>query len=92
MLSTRSLAFFGPRLPRHRLHIVTVDSTYDGTYQDMLAKLRAGLVVLDCYVCTSEIITYGCLKALREFDIRMPTDLGIIGFDNLPMSARMDPP
>lgn len=72
--------------------IVTVDSTYDGAYQDMRAKLRAGLVVPDCYVCTNDIITYGCIKALREFDIRIPRDLSIIGFDNLPMSATMDPP
>jgi LacI family transcriptional regulator len=72
--------------------IVTVDSTYEGAYQDMLAKLRAGLAVPDCYVCTNDIITYGCIKALREFDIRIPRDLSIVGFDNLPMSATMDPP
>ena len=81
---------FGLKLdPRH---VVTVDSTYDGAYQDMLAQLRAGLVVPDCYVCTNDIIAYGCIKALRERDIRIPKDLSIIGFDNLPMSATMDPP
>ena len=73
-------------------HIVTVDSTYDGSYADMLGKLRGGLAVPDCYVCTNDIITYGCIKALREFNIRIPEDLSIIGFDNLPMSATMDPP
>ena len=72
--------------------IVTVDSTYDGAYADMLAKLRAGLVVPECYVCTNDIITYGCIKALREFDIRIPKHLSLVGFDNLPMSATMDPP
>jgi len=72
--------------------IVTVDSTYDGAYADMLAKLRAGLVVPECYVCTNDIITYGCIKALREFDIRIPQHLSLVGFDNLPMSATMDPP
>lgn len=72
--------------------IIVVDSTYDGAYQDMLARLRAGLIVPDCYVCTNDIITYGCIKALREFDIQIPKDLSIIGFDNLPMSATMDPP
>ena len=73
-------------------NVVTVDSTYDGAYLDMLAQLRAGLVVPDCYVCTNDIITYVCIKALREFDIRIPKDLGVVGFDNLPMSATMDPP
>jgi LacI family transcriptional regulator len=72
--------------------IVTVDSTYDGAYQDMRSKLAAGLQVPDCYFCTNDIITYGCIKALREFDIRIPQDLSIVGFDNLPLSATMDPP
>ena len=73
-------------------NIVTVDSTYDGAYQDMLAKLHNGLVVPECYFCTNDIITYGCIKALREFNVRIPQDISVIGFDNLPMSATMEPP
>jgi LacI family transcriptional regulator len=72
--------------------IVTVDSTYDGAYQDMLGKLNNGLVVPECYFCTNDIITYGCIKALREFNLRIPQDISVIGFDNLPMSATMEPP
>ncbi|MDB6000908.1 MAG: helix-turn-helix family protein [Rhizobacter sp.] len=72
--------------------IVTVDSTYDGAYEDMRAKLNAGLIIPDCYFCTNDIITYGCIKAFREFNVRIPQDLSIVGFDNLPMSATMDPP
>ncbi len=79
-------------LPVRSRDIVTVDSTYDGAYRDMLAKLQGGLSVPECYFCTNDIITYGCIKALREFNIRIPQDLSIIGFDNLPMSAAMDPP
>ncbi len=79
-------------LPVAARDIVTVDSTYDGAYQDMLVKLRAGLTVPECYVCTNDIIAYGCIKALREFDIRIPQNLSLVGFDNLPMSATMDPP
>ena len=72
--------------------VVTFDSTYQGAYEDMLGKLKAGLVLPECYFCTNDIITYGCIKALREFNIRIPQDLSIIGFDNLPMSSTMDPP
>lgn len=71
--------------------IVTVDSTFEGAYQDMLSKLKNGLVVPECYFCTNDIITYGCIKALRECNVRIPQDLSVIGFDNLPMSATMDP-
>jgi len=79
-------------LPFRSSDVVVVDSTYDGAYDDMLTKLRAGLVVPDGYICTNDVITYGCIKALREFEVRIPQDLSIIGFDNLPMSATMDPP
>jgi LacI family transcriptional regulator len=84
------MKYFG--LSFNARNVVTVDSTYEGSYTDMLGKLRGGLVVPDCYVCTNDIITYGCIKALREFDVRIPQDLSIVGFDNLPMSATMDPP
>jgi LacI family transcriptional regulator len=72
--------------------VVTVDSTYQGAYEDMLGKLKGGISLPDCYFCTNDIITYGCIKAFREFEIRIPQDLSIIGFDNLPMSSTMDPP
>ena len=72
--------------------VITVDSTFEGAYQDMLGMLRAGQEIPECYFCTNDIITYGCIKAFREFNIRIPEDLSIIGFDNLPMSATMDPP
>jgi LacI family transcriptional regulator len=72
--------------------VVTVDSTYQGAYEDMLSKLKAGISLPDCYFCTNDIITYGCIKAFREFGVRIPEQLSIIGFDNLPMSSTMDPP
>lgn len=76
----------------NKSHIVMVDSTYQGAYEDMTRKLQEGLALPECYFCTNDIITYGCIKAFREFDIRIPRDLSIIGFDNLPMSSTMDPP
>ena len=72
--------------------IVTVDSTYQGAYEEMLARLHGGLELPEGYFCCNDIMAYGCIKAFREFDIRIPEALSIIGFDNLPMSATMDPP
>lgn len=79
-------------LPVRPRDIVMVDSTFDGAYQDFLAKLRNGLAVSECYFCINDIITYGCIKALREAKVRIPDEVSVIGFDNLPMSAAMDPP
>lgn len=72
--------------------VVTVDSTYQGAYEDMLGKLKGGISLPDGYFCTNDIIAYGCIKAFREFGIKIPQQLSIIGFDNLPMSSTMEPP
>jgi LacI family transcriptional regulator len=53
--------------------------------------LNAGLELAECYFCTNDIIAYGFIKALKEKGIRIPEDVSVIGFDNLPQSATMEP-
>ena len=79
-------------LPFDEASIISVDSTYQGAYEDMRSQLKSGLELPDCYFCTNDIITYGCIKALQEFKVRIPEDVSVIGFDNLPMSETMTPP
>ncbi len=43
-------------------------------------------------ICANDIMAYGCIKALREKGFRIPDDISIIGFDDLPMSSHMEPP
>jgi LacI family transcriptional regulator len=71
--------------------VISVESTYDGAYSDALALLRAGTDLAECYFCTNDVIAYGFIKALKEFDISIPHDVSIIGFDNLPLSSTMEP-
>jgi len=72
--------------------ILHVDSTFNGAYKDMSNYLAKGIDLPDCFFCMNDIISYGCIKALKEKGIRIPEDISIIGFDNLPMSATMEPP
>jgi LacI family transcriptional regulator len=71
--------------------ILSVESTYDGAYVDTHALLESGLELAECYFCTNDIIAYGFIRALREHGVSIPDDVSIIGFDNLPQSANMDP-
>jgi LacI family transcriptional regulator len=71
--------------------VLSVESTYDGAYVDTHALLEGGLELAECYFCTNDIIAYGFIRALREFGVSIPDDVSIIGFDNLPQSANMDP-
>ena len=71
--------------------ILSVESTYDGAYLDTRALLSTGLELAECYFCTNDIIAYGFIRALREYGVSIPQDVSIIGFDNLPQSATMEP-
>lgn len=71
--------------------IVVVDSTFDGACHDMRGWLASQPDLPEAFFCSNDIMALGCIKALREVDIRIPETLSIVGFDNLPMSAAMVP-
>jgi LacI family transcriptional regulator len=73
-------------------HVFDVDSTFDGAYRDMTSCLRSGAILPTALFCTNDIIAFGVLKALREAGIRVPDEVSIVGFDDLPTAALMDPP
>ena len=66
--------------------------TRDGAHADMRALLRAGIVLADCYFADSDLIAAGAMDAFAEAGIRVPQDVGIIGFDDLPLCETMAPP
>lgn len=79
-------------LPVKDSNVYTVDSTFDGAYRDMLEHLKRRTKLPTALFCTNDIIAYGCIKALRERNYRIPEDISVVGFDDLPLSSVMDPP
>jgi DNA-binding LacI/PurR family transcriptional regulator len=47
---------------------------------------------MDAILYGSDVQAYGGLEALKELNIRIPDDIAVMGFDNLPFSAISDPP
>lgn len=79
-------------LPIKEKNVFTVDSTFQGAYEDMLKQLPARQKLPTALFCTNDIISYGVIKALKEKDYHVPEDVSVVGFDNLPFSAVMEPP
>jgi LacI family transcriptional regulator len=75
-----------------RSFIIAVDQTFHGAHDDMKALLASGRSLPTAFVCANDIIASGCLKAFREAGIRVPEDLSVVGFDDLPLSSIVDPP
>lgn len=73
-------------------HIFDCDSTYHGAYRDMQRIIEAESNLPTALFCTNDIIAFGVMKAIREAGYRIPQDVSVIGFDDLPSSALMDPP
>jgi DNA-binding LacI/PurR family transcriptional regulator len=80
------------KMPLNRSFIFEVDSTFDGAYQNMLQILKKSASLPTALFASNDIIAYGCIKAFKEFGLQVPGDISIIGFDDLPLSALMDPP
>jgi LacI family transcriptional regulator len=80
------------KIPLNHNHIIQVDSTFDGAYQNMLQLLKKKPSLPTAFLASNDIIAYGCIKAFKEFELGVPDDISIIGFDDLPLSALMDPP
>jgi DNA-binding LacI/PurR family transcriptional regulator len=79
------------KIPLNHSYIFQIDSTFDGAYQNMLQLLKKSPSLPTALFSLNDIMAYGCIKAFKEFDLRVPEDISIIGFDDLPLSALMDP-
>jgi DNA-binding LacI/PurR family transcriptional regulator len=56
----------------------------------MSQLLRAG--DLTAVFVASDVVAFGAIAAIREAGLRVPTDISIVGFDDIPLAAFFDPP
>lgn len=64
----------------------------DGAYEDMKALLQSGEKPADCYFADNDHIAIGAMKALKEAGYRIPEDVAIVGFDDIPVCEYLSPP
>jgi LacI family transcriptional regulator len=57
-----------------------------------MVELLARGVAFDAVFCASDVVALGAIGALREAGLRVPSDISIVGFDDIPLAAYFDPP
>ena len=71
--------------------ILTTDGTAENAYAVAREILRQEEHP-DAFVCNDNLAAYGLLKACKELEIGIPSEVGIVAFDNYPLAEYMDPP
>ena len=63
----------------------------DGAYADMKVLLKNGEKLAECYFADNDLIAIGAMKALKEYGYKIPHDIAIVGFDNIPTCKVIEP-
>jgi LacI family transcriptional regulator len=85
-----SMEYFS--LPVQENFIVSVDPMMDRSFADLNKFFGKTDKLPTAFFCMSDIMAYSCMKALRNHGLRVPEDVSVIGFDDLPSSKVTDPP
>lgn len=63
----------------------------EGAYADMLEIIKNNEQLAPCYFADNDLIAIGAMKALKKNGYKIPSDICIVGFDNLPVSSVVEP-
>lgn len=64
----------------------------DRTRKEVAAHLRKMIGTVDGIFAATDSVAVACLKELRDHGIKVPGQIKLMGFDDLPMSSQTDPP
>ncbi|WP_213818195.1 LacI family DNA-binding transcriptional regulator [Garciella nitratireducens] len=90
------------RLEGYKEALLTRGISYDeryikvGEYKiqwgiDATKKLVSEDVFFDAIFCGNDLIAIGSMKALKKFRLKVPQDIGIMGFDDIYMASVIEP-
>lgn len=63
----------------------------EGSYADMKELLTRGEPLANCYFADNDLIAAGAVRALKEAGYRIPKDIAVVGFDDMPLCNYIDP-
>ena len=78
-------------IPVSNQFILTLDTTMDGAYRDMCEILKKKTPLPTAFFVVIVMIALGAMKAMQEYGIKIPQDVSVIGFDDLPFCEIASP-
>lgn len=78
-------------LPVDDKYIIDVHPSIQGAYEDLKRELAAGREMPTAFFADNDMIALGAMHALTSAGWRIPEDISIIGFDDIPFSEIATP-
>ena len=86
----KALSAAGLELPEQM--IFRLEPSIEGAAASMRELLRQHRSLPTAFFAANDLIAIGAARALKEAGCRIPEDISIIGFDDMPVAEAMDPP
>ena len=67
--------------------VFLIEPTIEGACKDIHSIIKEKIVFPKALIADNDLIAIGALKAFNQVGIRVPDDISIIGFDNIPMGG-----
>ena len=78
-------------LDRDSQKIFLVEPTIEGTCADICELVNQGIKFPSAIIADNDLIAIGAMKAFAQCGIKVPDDVSIIGFDDIPMTSIIEP-
>ena len=72
--------------------VLRLTPSQEGAYEDMKRLLESGETPVESYFADNDLIAFGAMMALKEAGYRIPEDVSVVGFDDMPACEYMTPP
>ncbi len=74
-----------------RSPVLSLSPSMEGAYKDMLELLEHGEKPARSYFADNDLIAAGAMKALKEKGYRIPEEVALMGFDDMPLCTYIEP-
>lgn len=78
-------------LDREEQKIFMVEPTIEGTCADICELVKQGIKFPSAVIADNDLIALGAMKAFAQCGIKVPDDVSIVGFDDIPMTSLIEP-
>ena len=86
----KALQSHGLKLPEEM--VFSVEPSIEGAREGMMKYLSQPVKLPTALFADNDLIAIGAARAIREAGLRIPKDISLIGFDDMPVAEIMEPP